>query len=76
MPWRINGTGQKEFAGGTEDFKLAAKAAASCAGFTTDDEDEQVSDDPVSCYNCRYRRWAPKSIFCLNPRVAASHPPE
>jgi hypothetical protein len=75
MLWRINAAGRKEFAGGTEDFELAAKAAAGCAGFTPDDEDEQVSDDPVSCYNCRYRRWTEKSILCLNVRVSVSRPP-
>jgi hypothetical protein len=65
MMWRTNSAGQRVFAGGTEDFELAAKAAATCAGFTPDDEDEQVSDDPLSCYDCRYRRWGEKTIFCL-----------
>jgi hypothetical protein len=75
MLWQINAAGQKEFTGGTEDFELAAKAAANCAGFTPDDEDEQVSDDPVSCYNCRYRRWDAKRILCLNARICIPHPP-
>jgi len=75
MLWRINAAGQKEFTGGTENNDLAARAAAGCAGFTPDDEDEQVSDDPVSCYNCRYRRWVEKSFLCLNPRVTVSRLP-
>jgi hypothetical protein len=74
MPWRINSAGLKEFTGGTENFELAVMAAANCAGFTPDDEDEQVSDDPVSCYNCRYRRWVEKSILCLNAQVTVSRP--
>jgi hypothetical protein len=65
MMWRMNAAGLKEFSGGTDNFELAAKAAANCAGFMPDDEDEQVTDDPISCYDCRYRRWQAKGIICM-----------
>jgi hypothetical protein len=64
-PWQLNENGEKQFTGGTGDWDLAAAAARQCAGFIPDDEDEQVADEPRSCYNCRYRRWQPYSIRCL-----------
>ena len=41
--------------------------AVDCPWFQADDEDEWVSDDPVSCYNCRYRRWTAESFECVHP---------
>jgi len=46
------------------DWPDAARIAASCAGFHPDEEDEQVADEPVSCFNCRYRRWTASSFTC------------
>lgn len=63
--WHLNERGEKQFSGGTEDWALAAAAAHRCSGFIPDDEDEQVADEPRSCYNCRYRRWQPSGILCL-----------
>lgn len=62
--WILNSKGEKEFSGGKKDWTGAAEAAKLCPNFTTDDEDELVSDEPVSCYNCRYRRWNLKSFTC------------
>lgn len=62
--WILNSKGEKEFSGGKKDWAGAAEAAKLCLHFTTDDEDELVSDEPVSCYNCRYRRWNLKSFTC------------
>jgi hypothetical protein len=48
--------------------KMAAECAAGCRGFMEDTEDECVGDEPVSCYNCRYRRWTligDKGYLCM-----------
>lgn len=54
-----------EFCGGKEDFAAVARIAASCPGFSIDDEDECVADEPRSCYNCCARRWTAASFVCL-----------
>jgi hypothetical protein len=43
----------------------AVQAAMACAHFTIDDEDELVSDEEISCLNCRYRRWTQESFSCM-----------
>ncbi len=43
----------------------ACQAAEACPNFRLDDEDEQVSDEDLTCLNCRYRRWTQKSFECL-----------
>jgi hypothetical protein len=63
--WCTNQRGEKEFAGGQDDWTGAAKAAASCANFQPDVEEEFVADEPMSCYNCRYRRWTSGSFTCV-----------
>lgn len=50
---------------GAEEWETAARQAAVCATFRPDVEEEQVADEAVSCYNCRYRRWAVGGIACL-----------
>jgi len=50
------------------DWPDAARIAARCAGFRPDEEDEQVADDPVSCFNCRYRRWTASSFTCCQEK--------
>ena len=50
---------------GPEEWAPAARLAAVCATFRPDVEEEQIADEPVSCYNCRYRRWAADGIACL-----------
>lgn len=42
----------------------AARIAALCELFHPDEEDEQVADEPLSCHNCRYRRWTATSFTC------------
>ena len=64
--WKRNEQGQREFAGGRQDWKAAAQTAQNCTRFREDDEDELVADEAVSCYNCCYRRWTVKSFICTN----------
>lgn len=64
--WRLNEKGEPEFNGGKQDWSAAAKAAEECSRFQEDDEDELIADEPVSCYNCRYRRWTADSFVCCN----------
>jgi len=52
---------------GLEDWREAARLAEACSGFTPDVEEEQVADEVVSCYNCRYRRWNADSVSCVAP---------
>ncbi|HEX3011701.1 MAG TPA: hypothetical protein VHQ70_06630 [Syntrophomonadaceae bacterium] len=55
---------EREFSGGKEDWDVAAQLAENCSEFKADDEDEIVADEPVSCYNCRFRRWTRDSFVC------------
>jgi hypothetical protein len=54
-----------KFLYGKYDDDRALAGAANCAHFTEDCEDECVSDTPVSCFNCRYRRWTQESFICM-----------
>jgi len=63
--WCIDETGNKLFAGGQENWPAAAAIAVDCASFRADDDDEQCAEEPLSCYNCRYRRWTAESFTCL-----------
>lgn len=63
--WNFNEKGEKEFAGSKEDWAEAVKLAKACSNFKIDVEDELITEEPVSCYNCRYRRWSLKSFTCL-----------
>ncbi len=62
--WRIDRNGRREYQGGKEDWPGAARTAACCTTFHPDVEEEQVADEAVSCYNCRYRRWTAASFTC------------
>ena len=55
---------ERLFAGGQEDWDGAARAASGCGEFCPDVEEEMVADEPVSCYNCRLRRWTAGSFTC------------
>jgi len=44
---------------------LPQKPHKNCQNFRIDDEDELVTDQDRSCYNCRYRRWTINSFVCL-----------
>jgi len=48
----------------------AASQASVCLHFSPDEEEEQVADDPVSCFNCRYRRWTDKASFTCLKRLS------
>ncbi|MEI8354981.1 MAG: hypothetical protein WCG31_02600 [Deltaproteobacteria bacterium] len=63
--WFTNQRGEEEFTGGQDDWAGAARLASTCPYFNPDVEEEFVADDPVSCYNCRYRRWSTGSFTCL-----------
>jgi hypothetical protein len=65
--WRINRHGEREFTGGTEEWHVAARLAATCPAFHPDVEEEQIADEAQSCYNCRYRRWTRASFTCRAP---------
>jgi len=62
--WNVNEQGRREFAGGRQDWAVAARIAGDCPHFKEDDEDELVADEASSCYNCCYRRWTVKSFIC------------
>lgn len=57
--------GKKSFIGGHEAVDVAVKMALNCGGFLRDCEEECFYDEPVICYNCRYRRWTEKGFDCL-----------
>ncbi|WP_239027603.1 hypothetical protein [Geomonas diazotrophica] len=63
--WRCDQKGNREFAHGKEAWVLAAEQAGACALFVADVEEEQVVEEELSCYNCRYRRWSVESFTCL-----------
>ena len=63
--WFRHDSGEKLFTGGRDNDPVAAIAAAACGCFRADDEDEQCAEEPLSCYNCRYRRWTAESFACL-----------
>jgi len=65
--WYINQSGDNVFHGGNEDWQGAARAAVLCSSFRPDVEEERIADEPVSCYNCRYRRWTAASFTCSAP---------
>lgn len=66
--WRINNKGEHEYSGGKEDWATVAQIAETCLKFKADDEDEMVADEPVSCYNCQYRRWTVDSFVCYKKK--------
>lgn len=65
--WIYNDHLEKEFKAGKYRCDLAKQAAENCPNFKMDDEDELVSEEFISCYNCRYRRWNMESFTCMKP---------
>lgn len=61
----LNERQEREFTGGKLAWDEAHRLAAACGHFQEDVDDEQVADESVSCYNCRYRRWTANSFLCL-----------
>ncbi|SEO72176.1 hypothetical protein SAMN04487895_110200 [Paenibacillus sophorae] len=43
----------------------AVEQASRCRSFRPDVEEEWVSDEPVSCLNCYFRRWTRDSFHCM-----------
>ncbi len=50
---------------GPENWKEGHILALGCMSFISDVEEEWIADDPISCYNCRYRRWLSNGIGCM-----------
>jgi len=65
--WHTDRNDDREFSAGKESWELAAAQAEACRLFRQDVEEELVSDDESSCYNCRYRRWTADSFLCKAP---------
>lgn len=59
------------YAGGKNDWSGAAEKASRCPSFRPDVEDELVAEEPVSCYNCLFRRWTADSFVCMAASVGA-----
>ena len=57
--------GKKVFANGKTDYEEAKKDAENCPYYSDDYEEEWVTADKRSCYNCRYRRWTAESFTCM-----------
>ncbi|HCE52924.1 hypothetical protein [Shewanella baltica] len=53
------------FKAGLAQYPQARQVAKLCTRFIPDDEDEQIDDEPHSCYNCQYRRWMVAGFECL-----------
>lgn len=67
--WEQDQEDQRTFRYGQEAFSLAALAAETCAAFRPDVEEEWVTDEERSCYNCRLRRWTAASFACLSKQM-------
>ncbi len=65
FPFYLDSTGQRQFAGGQDDWRSAAQVADQCLEFLQDVDEELVADEPRSCYNCRLRRWTARSFTCM-----------
>lgn len=58
-----------EFPGGKDDFAGASEQAQKCPEFRLDSSDEWVTDEILSCYNCKHRRWTMQSFTCLKDHL-------
>lgn len=67
--WELKSNSFYTFLGGKDADIKVAQIAQKCPSFTPDDEDEQVSDEPISCYNCLYRRWTKDSFECREVEI-------
>jgi hypothetical protein len=62
---------------GQENWAEAAEIAEKCSSFVSDAEEEQIAEEPRSCYNCRFRRWTARSFLCLaakSLKTGINHP--
>ncbi|WP_042205105.1 hypothetical protein [Paenibacillus durus] len=51
----------------------AVEQASRCGSFRPDVEEEWVTDDPVSCLNCYFRRWTSDSYHCMAGKAEATN---
>lgn len=65
--FKINEKGNWEFLHGKEAYREAVLASKQCNQFVEDDEDELVTEEWRSCYNCLFRRWTMNSLLCMKP---------
>jgi len=49
---------------GEKDWSGTAATAKKCPGFQPDVEEERISEETISCYNCHFRRWTADSFLC------------
>lgn len=47
-----------------DQLKTGEQQAKNCTFFIADVEEEIITDDEISCYNCRFRRWTANSFAC------------
>jgi len=47
-----------------EDLSATVMLAGACPFYREDVDEELFLDDLVTCYNCRYRRWAHSGFSC------------
>ncbi|MBW8186177.1 hypothetical protein [Shewanella nanhaiensis] len=50
---------------GSENELESRVTASECYLFMPDDEDEQIDDSLISCYNCMNRRWLIDGMACM-----------
>lgn len=61
--------GKNIFMAGKDAYLLAEQCAGNCSEFAADYEEEWMSDNEISCYNCKLRRWNAESFECLKEEV-------
>lgn len=47
-----------------EDCNATVILANICPYYIVDDEEEIYIENEITCYNCRYRRWAGEGFSC------------
>lgn len=47
-----------------EDFTATKILAQACSYYLEDVEEELYTENKITCYNCRYRRWANTGFSC------------
>jgi hypothetical protein len=52
------------------DVAHAAALASVCGSYRPDDDDEDPLAGAVSCFGCRYRRWARDGFTCTKELLA------
>ncbi|MEI6859269.1 MAG: hypothetical protein V5788_05715 [Shewanella sp.] len=69
LPWYEQDGNNLRCKFGNEDYQASREAAGVCSHFSPDDEDEQIDDVQVSCFNCMNRRWLESSIECIQLKL-------